>query len=133
MSEDPLYVGWLLGEGDRRHLLEQFPPRFPDVIADHVTLCRADDPQALLLSQRQGRVVGHIFDPAGVEALVVEIEGSTHRPDGGTYHLTWSLDVAAGCKAFHSNRVIAERGWTPVGPAIEVTLRVGDWPASKYP
>ncbi len=44
-----------------------------------------------------------------------------------------SLDVAAGCKAFHSNRVIVERGWTPVGPAIEVTLRVGDWPASKYP
>jgi hypothetical protein len=36
-----------------------------------------------------------------VEALVVELNGSTKRPDGNTYHITWSL--AEGRKPVESN------------------------------
>ena len=28
----------------------------------------------------------------GIQALVCEVDGTTKRPDGGTYHITWSLD-----------------------------------------
>ena len=127
------YAGWILNDDDRRHLLNRFPPRFPDVIADHVTLCAEDDPRAAGLSEQRAQVVGHAYDPAGVEALVVEIAGATRRPDGGVYHLTWSLDVKAGRKAGHSNLVIARHGWMPIRPPLEVTLFAATWPSSRYP
>jgi hypothetical protein len=41
----------------------------------------------------------------------VELNGTTARPDGGTYHITWSL--APGRDARESNDVIAAKGWTP--------------------
>jgi hypothetical protein len=131
-ADGHVYVGWFLADTDRRHLLERFPPLFGKVVADHVTLCREDDPHAAILSEQQGRIIGHAVDPAGVEALVVEIDGSTLRPDGGVYHLTWSLNVEAGRKASHSNLVIAERRWAAVSPAILVTLHVGAWHSSRY-
>ena len=39
----------------------------------------------------EGSVVGVADDGAGVQALVVEIGGTTRRPDGSAYHVTWSL------------------------------------------
>jgi hypothetical protein len=35
--------------------------------------------------------VGEADDGAGVQALVVRIGGTTERPDGAIYHITWSL------------------------------------------
>ena len=35
-------------------------------------------------------MVGVDDDGAGVQALVVEIGGAARRPDGSTYHITWS-------------------------------------------
>jgi len=56
-----------------------------------------------------------------VQALVIRIEGSTRRPDGGTYHITWSL--APGRRPVESNEVIAARGWSPVDPPVPVPLQ----------
>ena len=53
-------------------------------------------------------------DGAGVQALVVAIGGGTARPDGGTYHITWSL--GPGRRPVDSNGVIRSHGWTPVTP-----------------
>ncbi len=44
-----------------------------------------------------------------MQALAVEIGGSTRRPDGSTDHLTWSL--AACREAVESNDAFRERGW----------------------
>jgi hypothetical protein len=60
---------------------------------------------------------------------VVRIGGSTDRPDGGTYHITWSL--AEGRDAKESNDVIAARGWQPVDPPIEVRLQPQVWQREK--
>jgi hypothetical protein len=46
--------------------------------------------------------------------MVVEIDGTTARPDGSVYHLTWSL--APGRRAVESNEVITTFGWTPLAP-----------------
>src|SRR3546814_9902597 len=51
-----------------------------------------------------------VDDGEGLQALIVSIDGSTDRPDGSTYHITWSLDRSRGRKAVQSNDVIAERG-----------------------
>lgn len=109
-------VGWLLPEAERARLLERFPPAYPDVIAHHVTLEAGVDEDRPLPKPRDGCIVGIADDGRGVQALVVEIAGTTERPDRSTYHITWSLDQKAGRTAIQSNDVIREHGWKPAGP-----------------
>jgi hypothetical protein len=52
--------------------------------------------------------------------MVVRIGGTTDRPDGSTYHITWSL--RPGRQAKESNDVIARHGWREVHPPVPVTL-----------
>lgn len=132
-APDERYTGWVLRADDRAALLARFPPAFPNVIADHITLCREGAPDAVALTARRASVVGHVVDPAGVEALVVKIDGTTDRPGGGTYHLTWSIDADAGRRAFHSNAVIADQGWSAIDPPVDIALHVEAWAASRYP
>jgi hypothetical protein len=107
-------IGWLLDDADRHSLLTHFPPAWPDVVAHHVTL--ASGTTAPLPIETSGEVVGEVGDGEGLQALVVAIGGTTDRPDGGTYHITWSLDRAAGRQPVQSNDVIAARGWHAVDP-----------------
>ena len=104
-------IGWKLDRLQRNELLQQFPPRFSEVVADHVTLAARVSCGAQLPSEQHGEVVGCADDGEGVEALVVRIGGSTDRPDGSTYHITWSL--SPGRRAKESNDGIARLGWTP--------------------
>jgi hypothetical protein len=68
-----------------------------------------------------GRVIGIADDGAGVQALVVGIEGTTRWADGSTYHVTWSL--APGRGAAESNDVLHERGWAATGEQLRVCLK----------
>lgn len=99
--------GWKLPQSERHRLLTQFAPKYPKVIADHVTAGNDRTP-----GHTEGRVVGVADDGFGVQALVVEISGRTERPDASTYHITWSLET--GREAVESNDVIRECGWWPV-------------------
>lgn len=55
-------------------------------------------------------VVGYASDGA-IEALVVEVDGSSRRHDGSLYHITWSLEPGLR-KPVDSNRLVQE-GWQP--------------------
>jgi len=110
-------VGWRLDEGERAALLERFAPAYPDVVAHHVTLAMNVDPDEPLPPPCSGRIIGEADDGAGVQCLVVELGGSCERPDGGVFHITWSLDRARGRQPLESNHVIAWLGWRRVGPA----------------
>ena len=123
------FIGWKLDDRDRATLLQQFPPVYPDVVADHVTLASGVSADAAVPEAREARVVGRADDAAGVEALVVEIEGTTDRPDGSTYHLTWSIDRARGREMRHSNDVIRERGWTALPAPIPIRLEPQRFPS----
>src|SRR3954467_12450098 len=101
------FIGWALDRGQREALLKRFPPRYAEADADHVTL-KFGDAAARLPTETGGEIVGEADDGAGVQAMVVRIGGTTDRPDGSTYHITWSL--ASGRKAKESNDVIAARG-----------------------
>jgi len=87
--KDPtaFYTGWLVDPEDREALLVRVPPRYPVVVAHHVTL-KFGDRAATLPSETEGEIVGMADDGAGVQALVVRIGGTTGRPGGGTYHIT---------------------------------------------
>lgn len=115
-------TGWKLDRAERASLLVRFPPLFPDVVADHVTLRSGTDANTPLPLDQYGEIVGEIDDHEGVQALVVRIGGSTIRADDGVFHITWSLDRARGRGAKESNEVIARLGWRPLAEPIPIRL-----------
>jgi hypothetical protein len=119
-------VGWALDRAERVELLLQFPPRYGNVVADHVTLAARVGRDAPLPKPLTGEIVGRADDGQGVEAMVVRIEGSTDRPDGSIWHITWSL--GDGRRAKESNDVIAQRGWEPIELPMPVQLTPARWP-----
>lgn len=113
-------AGWKLDRRQRTELLGRLPPRHAFVVADHVTLqggltheCHAPPPC-------RAAIVGRADDGSGVEAMVVTIDGTTDRPDGGTYHVTWSL--GPGRHARESNTVIARLGWKAMAEPIPIEV-----------
>ena len=113
-------IGWLLDRAQRKELLQQFPPQFANIVADHVTLKAKVAGDSALPGPVTAEIVGRSEDGKGVEALVVSLDGGTGRPDGSTYHITWSL--ADGRRAKESNDVIAAHGWTPLDLPMPVLL-----------
>jgi len=118
-------IGWKLDPSQRTELLQQFPPRFKNPLADHVTLQSRAAEDAALPEETIGEIVGRTHDGRGVEALVVSIGGTTHRPDGSTYHITWSLEE--GRQARESNDVLAERGYEEFDLPMPVQLIPARW------
>jgi hypothetical protein len=113
-------VGWKLPRRDREELLQAFPSHYRTTVADHVTLAARVAAQTPTPNDVDALLVGHIDDGHGVEALVVEIDGSSERPGGGTWHITWSL--ADGRRAKESNDVLARQGWSKFGKPVPIRL-----------
>lgn len=122
MAEPGSVVGWLLAERDREKLLQQFPPRYENAVAHHVTL-KTEAQQEALPPEVEAEMVGRTDDGSGVQAMVVAIDGTTERPDGSTYHITWSL--GEGRRARESNDVLKERGWEKLDHPIPISLEPG--------
>lgn len=105
-------IGWKIDPACRERLLELVPPKYGKIVADHVTRRPGDAAAAAPPPPiAHARIVGRADDGAGVEALVVALEGSTARPDGGVWHITWSL--GEGRTARESNALLGESGWEP--------------------
>lgn len=121
---DPI-LGWKLDREDREALLARFPPSYAETVADHVTWGRKANAPAMPQANR-AVVIGRADDGEGVEALVVEIGGTSRRWDGGTLHVTWSL--GPGREAKESNDVIAAQAWQPVASRPQVSLTPAEWP-----
>ncbi len=69
---------------------------------------------------------------SGVEAMVVAIDGTTDRPDGSTYHITWSL--GDGRRARESNDVLQGTrlaGARPPDPDRAASRAASEWRSSR--
>ena len=113
-------TGWKLPSGERERLLERFPPQYERTVADHVTLQAGASEDTPTPKQVKAEVVGRADDGESLECLVVSIDGTTDRPDGSTYHLTWTL--GPGRKAKESNDVLRDRGWDEIDRPIAIQL-----------
>jgi hypothetical protein len=121
MAEPGTVTGWKLSELERELLLGQFPPKYENVVADHVTLRVGATPETPLPQKPlSSKVVGRADDGRSLECLVVEMNGTTDRPDGSTYHITWSL--GRGRRARESNDVLRDQGWTYLEAPVPVEL-----------
>lgn len=112
------YIGWEIPAAERARLLGMFVPKYPDVIAHHITQRLGGKKDPTLPTETIGWVVGHADDGMGLEALVVMIGGTTDRPDGKTFHITWSLNRDAGMAPKMSSGIIADYGWQDVEPIL---------------
>src|SRR5690349_23780411 len=120
MAKPGTVTGWKLPQDQRAALLERFPPRYANVVADHVTLRVGATKDTPLPRAVEARAVGRADDGESLECLVVELDGTTDRPDGSTYHITWSL--GPGRKARESNDVLRDKGWEPLPAPIDISL-----------
>ena len=120
MAKPGTVLGWKLPAADRQQLLERFPPKYENVIADHVTLRSGVSPESPLPAKPRARVMGQADEGKSLECLVVELDGTTERPDGSTYHITWSLGPTR--KARESNDVLRNQGWKPIDEPIPIEL-----------
>jgi len=113
-------TGWKLPSDERERLLERFPPKYGRTIADHVTLQVGANAETPLPRAVDAQVVGRADDGESLECLVVALDGTTDRPDGSTYHITWSL--GPGRKAKESNDVLRDKGWKHLDKPIPIQL-----------
>lgn len=113
-------TGWKLPSDERERLLERFPPKYGRTIADHVTLQVGANAETPLPREVDAQVVGRADDADSLECLVVALDGTTDRPDGSTYHITWSL--GPGRKARESNDVLRDKGWKHLDKPIPIQL-----------
>lgn len=103
------YTAYVLSHNSRRALQKIFPPKYTRFIGEHITYkfgVNSDHP--LPSDKAKIKVIGYAEDKNGLEALVVSINGSSRRPDGKVFHITWSLERKF--KPVDSNRVIASKG-----------------------
>lgn len=87
-----MYTAYVLSQDSRNQLMEKFPPKYHRVIAHHVTVEFGVPEGTELPPEADAKIVGYADSGDGIEALVVSINGSTQRPDGKHYHITWSLE-----------------------------------------
>jgi hypothetical protein len=121
MAKPGTVTGWKLPEIERELLLGRFPPKYENVVANHVTLRVGATPETPLPHKpNSSKVVGRADDGNSLECLVVEIDGTTDRPDGSTYHITWSLGSAR--RARESNNLLRDKGWDFIDAPIPVEL-----------
>ena len=120
MANPGTVIGWKLTGHERILLLHRFEPKYENIVADHVTLRTGAISQTPLPHQPKSKIVGRADDGLGVECLVVELDGTTDRPDGSTYHITWSLGLTRTAR--ESNDILREGKWEVLSQPIDITL-----------
>ena len=102
------YIAYELSSASRTELEQLFPPKYPEFIGHHITHeFGVHNDHQLPIDTTSIRVVGYADDGESIEALVVDIDRNSTRPDGKTYHITWSLDRTKGRKPVDSNKLIS--------------------------
>lgn len=107
-----MYTAYVLTDEARNLLLEKFPPKYSKVIAHHVTVEFGVPADSEVPEDAEVKIIGEADSGDGLQALVAMVNGSTRRPDGGTYHVTWSLEPDR-YKPVDSNELLADylRRW----------------------
>lgn len=104
------YLAFVLDATSHAAMVAAYPPKFAKVYAHHVTL--AFNPTEADVAKFTGvdhvTVIDHVVDHVRrVECAVVEVNGTSRRPDGKTFHVTLSLTPPA--KPVDSNAAIDDR------------------------
>lgn len=118
-----MYTGYLLSAVDRAKLLKQFKPSYPDVYAHHITEKFGVKKNTPTPKQPTSvNIVGYINNGESVEGFLVEIDGSTARPSGGYYHITWSIDKTLASPVDTNKYINTAKRFPPIAIDVESKL-----------
>lgn len=104
----------------REKLLRKYHPKFAIVKAEHITCAygvRRDESQPVKPGLVE--VIGYVSDES-LECLVVAVDGTHKRADGGVYHITLSHAWKRAPK--ESNDLISEYGWTDTSDKLQLAV-----------
>lgn len=121
------YLAFKLSDSSRHTLLLSFHAKFSKVYAHHVTI------EFNLTEEKLKKMLGELGTSKvkvyvtgfsrmdDIECATIKFNGHTKRPDGGTYHLTYSLNPPK--KPVDSNSLLLASAGEPMYPlAREIML-----------
>lgn len=103
-----MYTGYEIEKGSRNKLMVLYPPKYPHVLGHHITEQFGVKDGEAPKQPKQVLIIGYIDNGEDVEGFLVEVDGTTDRPSGGKYHITWSIDRSKGAKPVHTNQYTNE-------------------------
>ena len=80
-------------------LIEKFPPKYPEVRYDHVTICMGKIDAQTPEPAEKVEIVGIANDGNGIEAFIVNVNDGAIRQDGMAWHITASFDPSKNAPA----------------------------------
>jgi len=92
-------VCYELSKESKAMLKAKFPPKYPDVRYDHVTIEMGGLGAHLPEPAQKVEVVGIADDGNGIEAFIVRVNGTPMRKDGRAWHITASFDSSKNAPA----------------------------------
>lgn len=101
-----MYTGYQLTNKSRNDLLNKYPPKNPTFLGHHITVqfgVKGDHPPPEMPDEV--KVIGYL-EADGIEGFLVSVDGNIHRPTGGKFHITWSLDKDKGRKPVDTNKIV---------------------------
>ncbi|MBQ8750601.1 MAG: hypothetical protein IJZ30_03065 [Alphaproteobacteria bacterium] len=87
-------VCYEIDKDSKAMLMEKFPPKYPEVKYDHVTICMGGLEAQTPEPAEKVEVVGIADDGNGIEALIVKVNDLAVRNDGKPWHITASYDTS---------------------------------------
>jgi hypothetical protein len=116
-------IAYNLTDASRDALIKRFPPLFSEVKCHHITVeFGVPDDKKLPSAPNTLRAIAYVSDDAGIECLVVKVDGTVARGDGGTFHLTLSRN--ADRQSVESNDIIKNCKWKRLGKAVPIDVVV---------
>lgn len=114
------YNGYSIDGAVRDKLLERFPPMFDRVAMHHITYQYGVE-ESLPPTATVAKIIATVSNDRA-QALIVEINGTTKRPNGQTFHITVSYAASQGASAKDSNQAIAESPWEPLERPMTIPI-----------
>lgn len=114
------FNGYSIDGPVRDKLIDLFPPMFDRVALHHITYQYGVE-ESLPPTATVAKIVATVSNERA-QALVVEINGTTERPNGQTFHITVSYAASQGASAKDSNQAIAESPWEPLERPMTIPI-----------
>lgn len=105
-----MYTAYTIPTLYRQLLEERIPYSFKHKFGDHITAKYPYDKtvDGPVEENTTAIIIPYavLSDGENIECILVKVNGSTTRPDGSRYHITWSIDDKKKTKPVESNTII---------------------------
>lgn len=114
------YTGWKVPDIEQWKKRLLMPCAYQRVLIHHCTHTFGVDESFPLPLKVPAYILGFADDGTGVQCAILEMGGTSQRPDGSVFHITWS--IADGRKAVESNE-LAQR-WMNDRASLDPDLQI---------